>query len=497
MPTNLRNRWALLAFGVLGCNAVLGLDERTLVEAGASSGSSGSATAGSVGQSGASSGATSGQNTSGSMSSTGAVAGAGMSGAVASGSMSSGSASGAGTGSGVGTTGAAAGTGSTSGSGSASGSNSGTASGSSGATPTNIQWLGTCPAACTTATGCPTGGPPGTATACLVPAASPVPPVGLDGVMPNLLLPPYAVDGVVTTRYTSGADMVPGDYFAFDMCQEVSIDGVNLLTAPAATADVTDVPQSYAIQVSVDGTTWAQVTASTTPPAAQAMIMFAATTARYVMIIQTGTSAAYWWSIHEISPLCSSSSVSSGSTSGAASGSVSGASSGTGIGSACLTTTALPLMSAVASSTEDETDAGTGGINVAANAIDGNFDTRWGSLFMIDPSWIYADFGAEVSLSEVDILWEGACAAAYDIQLSDDTMTWTTVRAVTGTPPTWDVPPPGWVNAAGMPTADTQNGLSGVGRYLRIYGTSRCLALYGYSIWEMRAFGDTNASCTP
>jgi hypothetical protein len=118
------------------------------------------------------------------------------------------------------------------------------------------------------------------------------------------------------------------------------------------------------------------------------------------------------------------------------------------------------------------------------------FTTRWGSLFT-SPSWIYADFGAVVSLAEVDILWQGACASAYDIQLSNDAMTWTTVKAVTGTPPVWQNPPTGWT------MDDVQKGLSGKGRYLRIYGTTRCLAQYGYSIWEMRAYGDTNANCTP
>jgi hypothetical protein len=139
-----------------------------------------------------------------------------------------------------------------------------------------------------------------------VPAASPVPPAGLDGIAPNLLQPPYAVDGDPTTRYSTGADMVPGDYFAFDMCRQVPIDGVNLLTAPTTSADVADVPLGYAIQVSANGTTWTQVAASTTPPAAQAMITFAATTVRYVLIIQTGTSLTRWWSIHEVSPICES-----------------------------------------------------------------------------------------------------------------------------------------------------------------------------------------------
>jgi hypothetical protein len=192
----------------------------------------------------------------------------------------------------------------------------------------------------------------------------------------------------------------------------------------------------------------------------------------------------------------SGSTTSSGSTSvsGTASGSMSGASSGAGTGAACLTTTALPLMSAVASSNEGETDAGTGGVNPAAGAVDGVLSTRWGSAFPsameVDPSWVYADFGAEVSLAEVDILWQSACATAYDIQLSNDAMTWTTIKSVTTAPPTWANPPTGWTND------DVQTALSGVGRYFRIYGIARCLADYGYSIWEMRAFGDTNASCT-
>jgi hypothetical protein len=150
----------------------------------------------------------------------------------------------------------------------------------------------------------------------------------------------------------------------------------------------------------------------------------------------------------------------------------------------------------VASSVEGQTDAAAG-ILVAADAIDGNFATRWGSAFMADPQWIDVDFGAPVFVDEVDILWQSACASAYDIDVSTDATNWTLVKAVTGAPPTWAAAPPGWTNDAGMPTADVHKGLSGVGRYLRINGTARCLALYGYSIWEMRALGDTNASCSP
>jgi hypothetical protein len=107
---------------------------------------------------------------------------------------------------------------------------------------------------------------------------------------------------------------VGGEYFAFDMCETVSIDGINLLTAPVGSPDITDVPASYDVYVSTDGVNWgAPVASSPTPPSPQAIIPFTATTVRYVLLMQTGVSplaenlygiAASWWSIHEISPIC-------------------------------------------------------------------------------------------------------------------------------------------------------------------------------------------------
>jgi len=128
----------------------------------------------------------------------------------------------------------------------------------------------------------------------------------LDGIPDNQLLPPYGVDGDPTTAYRTGQPQQGGEYFAFDMCREVSINGIDLVTAPVGNADITDVPASYTIQVSVDGTTWTQVATSSQPPPPQATLAFVPTAARYVLITQTGVSAmAYWWTISEASPVCS------------------------------------------------------------------------------------------------------------------------------------------------------------------------------------------------
>jgi hypothetical protein len=123
----------------------------------------------------------------------------------------------------------------------------------------------------------------------------------------------------------------------------------------------------------------------------------------------------------------------------------------------------------------------------AGDVIDGNLGSRWSSL-AVDPGWVYVDFGAPVYVDEVDILWEAACAKAYQIQVSPDAMNWTGVKSITGNAEGSGVAPTSWTGA------DVEKGFSGTGRYLRIYGTTRC-TMYGYSIWEMRAFGDTNASC--
>jgi hypothetical protein len=108
------------------------------------------------------------------------------------------------------------------------------------------------------------------------------------------------------------------------------------------------------------------------------------------------------------------------------------------------------------------------------------------------------DFGAPVFIDEVDILWEAACAKDYELQISSDATTWTTIPNGTVTGNTLAANSPG-----DPPTAPTDwtravvtKPLAAVGRYLRVNGTMRC-TIYGYSIWEMRAYGDENANCKP
>jgi fibronectin type 3 domain-containing protein len=116
-----------------------------------------------------------------------------------------------------------------------------------------------------------------------------------------------------------------------------------------------------------------------------------------------------------------------------------------------------------ASSAENAGDA-------AAKATDGNAGTRWSSAFA-DPQWLQVDLGTTRAVTKVVIQWETAYGKAYQIQVSPDATTWTTIYSTT-------------TGAGGTETLN----VTGSGRYIRVYGTQRS-SQYGYSIWELQVFG--------
>ncbi|MET7403809.1 discoidin domain-containing protein [Dactylosporangium sp. NPDC005572] len=119
-----------------------------------------------------------------------------------------------------------------------------------------------------------------------------------------------------------------------------------------------------------------------------------------------------------------------------------------------------------------------GSPNVAANAVDGNSATRWGSAYG-DPQWIVVDLGATYNLSRVRLNWEAAYGTAYQIQTSPDNSTWTTVYATT----------------TGDGGVDDVT-LSGSGRYVRVFGMQRGLPQYGYSLWDLNVYGTAVSTST-
>lgn len=105
----------------------------------------------------------------------------------------------------------------------------------------------------------------------------------------------------------------------------------------------------------------------------------------------------------------------------------------------------------------------------ASNAVDGNDGTRWESSFT-DPQWISVDLEQSYSIGQVVLNWEGAYGSQYEIQVSDDNSTWTTIYTET--------------NGDG---GKDDIFLTGTGQYIRMYGTTRGTE-WGYSLYEFEVY---------
>ena len=130
----------------------------------------------------------------------------------------------------------------------------------------------------------------------------------------------------------------------------------------------------------------------------------------------------------------------------------------------------LALNKSVNSSSDES------GVLTASNAVDGNLTTRWASAFS-DPQWIRVDLGTATDISQVVLHWEDAYANQFQIQVSNNGQSWTTVFSETNGNGGIDTIPFSTVSA----------------RYVRMYGTQRA-TVYGYSLFEFEVYGPASPS---
>lgn len=116
----------------------------------------------------------------------------------------------------------------------------------------------------------------------------------------------------------------------------------------------------------------------------------------------------------------------------------------------------------------------------AEHVTDGDLGTRWSSRWR-DGQWITVDLGAPAAISKVRLHWEKAYASSYDVAVSDDANTWTTVALVRG-------------GDGGL----DEHAVSTSGRYVRMTGHERAPVeegrkrkrkRYGVSLWELEVLG--------
>ncbi len=111
----------------------------------------------------------------------------------------------------------------------------------------------------------------------------------------------------------------------------------------------------------------------------------------------------------------------------------------------------------------------------ASSITDGKDNTRWAST-KNDGQYVTVDLGKNATIYKVNIFWEAAFAAKYDIQLSTNGTTWTTAATTSGA-----------YNAQ----VETKLG-DKTARYIRIMCRERSNPAYGISIYELQAFGKWN-----
>ena len=116
----------------------------------------------------------------------------------------------------------------------------------------------------------------------------------------------------------------------------------------------------------------------------------------------------------------------------------------------------------------------------ASKATDGDGTvSRWASSFANATEWIYVDLGSNYNLNRVVLKWEAAFATQYKVQLSTDNVFTENETINTQT-------------ASDGGTDDLT--VSGTGRYLRILCTAKALTPYGYSLYEIEAYGSASAA---
>jgi hypothetical protein len=255
-----------------------------------------------------------------------------------------------------------------------------------------------------------------------------------------------AVDGNAGTRWSSGYS--DPQWLRVDLGSSQSICGVTLnWEAAYATA--------FQIQTSADGNTWTPIY-STVAGTGGTQTLTVSGSGRYVRFYGAARATGYGYSLWEFQVR-----VGDGST--------------TPPGGVLLS-----YQKPGVSST-DQNDGNCFGCT-ADKAFDLDPASRWATSATtgwVDPGWIYVDLGATANITQVVLQWDPAYATGYQIQVSANATTWTPIYTTT----------------TGKGFKETLT-VSGTGRYVRMYGTTR-VGAYGYSLYEFQVYGTGGAPVAP
>lgn len=240
-------------------------------------------------------------------------------------------------------------------------------------------------------------------------------------------VPGNALDNNNNTWWSTGVSQANGQWFQVDMGETKTFDQVSFETTSAYSGDY---PISYQLQVSSNGSSWTTLKGGS-GFGNKMVLQFPRQSARYIKILQTGSSTEKWWRIGEFNVYSQN--------------------------------IALNGRASASSST-----AGNG----EANAFDGSSGTHWESAAS-DSQWIIVDLSSAYKIKGVQLNWGTGGGKDYKIQVSADKVNWNDAYTKTGG------------------TGGTDNitfNAPVTGQYVKLLGTARTSAA-GYSLKEFEVYG--------
>jgi hypothetical protein len=264
-----------------------------------------------------------------------------------------------------------------------------------------------------------------------------------------------SVDGDASTRWSSA--FVDDAWIRLDLGSVQTIDRVRLNWEAAY-------GKRYNLQVSNDATNWTTVYTESNGNGGIDDITIGTQRARYVRMqgLQRGTQWGYSLFEFEVYGDVADDANSSTSSTEPPATDTTETSSGERLN------LALNKV-AVASSVEH------GGV-AAVKSVDGDASTRWSSAF-VDDAWIRLDLGSVQTIDRVSLNWEAAYGKRYNLQVSNDATTWTTV----------------YTESNGNGGIDDISIGTQRARYVRMQGLQRGTQ-WGYSLFEFEVYGESASS---
>jgi hypothetical protein len=267
-----------------------------------------------------------------------------------------------------------------------------------------------------------------------------------------------AIDNDMGTRWSS--QFTDNEWLQIDLGQTATLDRIELHWEAAYAS-------AYDIEVSADANTWTPAASVADGTGGHESVDLGDAVGRYVRVAGIERATGYGYALWEVDVF---------GTSDGATDPGPGPDPDPGPGAGACSTENIALGKTATASSSESVD-----YYPASAAFDGNPASRWASTAQ-DNEWLQVDLGSSASVCAVELEWEAAYGSAFDIQISDDAQSWTTLANVTN-------------GSGGSQRLDVE----GTGRYVRLTGITRGTG-YGYSLWEMAVYagdGNTDPSNPP